>query len=357
MKKENKFELLEVTGNSYVRGKKYGEVKKESIDKLIKYLYEIYSDNKKSKESIMEHVRKHIPYIKEYSKEIFKELQGIADGSDKLLDEIIMIHLHEEKSGFSSHNCTTYAATGRATVNQETFIGQTWDIPENLCDNTGAFLLKERTNDSLDILSYTYAGMLSGAGMNSKGISLVWNSVPRINLQIGVPTYIIIAEILRQKKIGDALAAIFRAKRAGCFNFLISDETEIYSIEASPNDVGIFYSDSYFAHTNHFLSDSFKEKQDIEKVAKEYSASTVIRQNRINRMLREKEGNIDIKGCKDLMYDHVNHPESICRHPDSNKDKEKRIITCSSFVMSPSQKELWITNGPACENKFQKYSI
>lgn len=357
MKKENKFELLEITGSSYDRGKKYGEVKKDSIDKLVKYLYKIYSNNKEAKESIIEHVRKHIPYIKEYSKEIFKELQGIADGSDKLLEEIIMIHIHEEKSGFSSHNCTTFAATGRATLNQETFIGQTWDISKNLCENTGAFLLKERINDSLDILAYTYAGMLSGAGMNSKGISLVWNSVPRLGIKIGVPTYIIIAEILRQEKIGDALASIFRAKRAGCFNFLISDETEIYSIEASPNDVDISYSDSYFAHANHFLSDRLKEKQDIEKVAKEYSASTVIRQNRINRMLREKAGSIDLEGCKDLMYDHVNHPESICRHPDPNKAKDKRIITCSSFVMRPSNKELWITNGPACENKFQKYII
>ncbi len=353
-----KLELLELKdSSSFDRGKKYGEAKKDSIDKLVRYLYKEYSESKKAKDFILEHVRKHIPYIKEYSQDIFEEIKGVAEGSKKQLEEIVMIHMHEERADFSSHNCTSFASTGNATSKKETFIGQTWDISKNLCEVAGAFLLKERINDSLDILAYTYAGMLAGAGMNSAGISLVWNSVPRLDLKIGVPTYIIIADILRQDKIGDALASIFRAKRAGCFNFLIADKTEIYSIEATPNDVGIRYSNDYLVHSNHYLSDKFKEKQDIAKVAKEYSASTIIRNNRINSMLKEKYGSINLDNCKEFMCDHLNYPESICRHPDPKKNKDERIITCSSFIILPSSQEMWITNGPACENKFYKHTI
>ncbi|MGM0445630.1 MAG: C45 family autoproteolytic acyltransferase/hydrolase [Bacillota bacterium] len=353
-----KLDLLDLKGGKpFDRGKRYGIAKKESIDILIRYLYKIYSKNKESKDYILEHVRKHIPYIKEYSLNIFEEIKGIAEGSEKLVEEIVMIHMHEEKSGFSSHNCTTFASTGNATSKGETFIGQTWDISKNLCEVTGAFLLKESIDKSLDILAYTYAGMLAGAGMNSAGISLVWNSVPRLDIKIGVPTYIIIAEILRQEKIGDALASIFRAKRAGCFNFLIADKTEIYSIEATPNDVGILYSSDYLVHTNHYLSDKFKEKQDIAKVAKEYSASTIIRNNKIDSLLKEKYGSVNLDNCKEFMCDHLNYPESICRHPDPKKSKDERIITCSSFIMLPSSQEMWSTNGPACENKFYKHTV
>lgn len=357
MTKKNNFDLLEISGNPFEKGKEYGELKKDSIEILVKYVYKTFLEDKTSKDKVLEYIKKHIPYIKEYSNDIYDELRGIAKGSNKLLEEIVMIHMQEETSGFTSHNCTTFASTGKATVNGETFIGQTWDISKNLCENAGAFLLKDKANKGPEILAYTYAGMLAGAGMNSKGISLVWNSVPRLKIKVGVPTYIIIAEILRQDKIGDALAAIFRAKRSGCFNFLIADTSEIYNIEVTPDDVHISYSDTFLTHANHFLSDKFKNMQDIAKVASKYSASTIIRQNRMNRLLKEKYGNIDLENCKNFMYDHVNYPESICRHPDPKKDKEKQIITCSSFVMVPFRKEMWISNGPACENGFQKYNI
>src|SRR6056297_2634955 len=244
MTKKNNFDLLEISGNQFDRGKEYGKLKKDSIEILIKYVYKTFLKDQNSKD-------------------IYEELRGIAKGSNKLLEEIVMIHMQEETSGFTSHNCTTFASTGKATINGETFIGQTWDISKNLCENAGAFLLKEKVDKGPAILAYTYAGMLAGAGMNSKGISLVWNSVPRLKINVGVPTYIIIAEILRQDKIGDALAAIFSAKRAGCFNFLIADTSEIYNIEVTPDDVHISYSDTFLTHTNHFLSDKFKNMQDI----------------------------------------------------------------------------------------------
>jgi len=355
--KRKKIGLLEISGDPYERGNKLGTIKKDAIGLLVQYLYKDYSSNNESKKDILEHAKEHIPFIKEYSPKIFEEIQGIADGSKRKLEEIIMIHMHEERSGFSSHNCTTYASTGQASADYKTYIGQTWDISQNLCETANAFLLKKSLKNDPDVLAYTYAGMLAGAGINSEGISLVWNSVPRLDIKVGVPTYIIIAEILRQKKMGDALTAIFRAQRAGCFNFLIADHEDIYNVEATPNDVDISYSDSYFAHTNHYTSHKFKDKQSIADVAKEYSASTILRQNKMNRMLKENYGDIDLEKCKDFMRDHLNHPESICRHPDPKIASEKRIITCSSFVIIPSQKEIWITNGPACENEFHKYVI
>src|SRR6056297_2408565 len=275
--KRKKVGLLEITGNSYERGNKLGKIKKDGIGLLVQYLYKDYSSNNESKKDILEHAKEHIPFIKEYSPKIFEEIQGIADGSKRKLEEIIMIHMHEERAGFSSHNCTTFAATGSSTTDGDTFIGQTWDISKNLCENAGAFLLKTKRENGPDTLAYTYAGMLAGAGINSEGISIVWNSVPRLGLKPGVPTYIIIAEILRQKRIGDAIAAILKADRSGCFNFLIADESELYNIEATPDDVHISYSNKYLSHANHYLSEKFRNKQDIVKVARNYSASTIIR--------------------------------------------------------------------------------
>ena len=351
------YDVLKISGDPFERGKEYGKIKQNDISHLVEYLYDLFNKSKASREEALKYVQKHIPYIEEYSPEIKEELKGIAEGANLLYEEIIMIHMHEERAGFSSHNCTTFAATGSSTTDGDTFIGQTWDISKNLCENAGAFLLKTKRENGPDTLAYTYAGMLAGAGINSEGISIVWNSVPRLGLKPGVPTYIIIAEILRQKRIGDAIAAILKADRAGCFNFLIADESELYNIEATPDDVHISYSNKYLSHANHYLSEKFRNKQDIVKVARNYSASTIIRNNRINRMLKENDGNINLEACQEFMKDHVNYPESICRHPDPEKDKDKRLITCSSFVIVPSKKELYISNGPACQNKYFNYKI
>ncbi len=354
---ENNYKLLELSGEPYARGREYGLKCRDSINHLVEYYYSLLKKEKVSRKDARKHARKNLPYIEEYSPEIAWEMKGIAAGAKRHYEEIIMLSMHEEIKGFSAHNCTTFAVTGTVTVNNESYIGQTWDISKNLCENSGSFLLKLRREQVPDFLSYTYSGLIAGTGINSKGIAVVWNSVPRLKLQVGVPTYVIIEEILRQKTIGDAIAAVMRAKRAGCFNFVLADESEIYDIEATPEDIDISYSDTYIGHANHYISDKFKNKQDICKVAKDYSASTIIRHNRINRLLNEKSGNIGLDTCKDFLKDHVNYPESICRHPDPEKKKDARIITCASLVMVPARRELWITDGPACENQFKKYSI
>jgi isopenicillin-N N-acyltransferase like protein len=346
------FEVLDITGLPYERGKKYGEKKKKEIKHFIEY---IYGNEKIKKNDILAYVKKYINYIENYSEVIFQEMQGVAKGADILLEEIVMISMHEEKSGFSKHNCTSFAVSDSVSLTGATYIGQTWDIDFILCKEANPFLLIFRQEKGPDFLSFTYPGMIAGAGINTDGISLVWNSVPRLKLKTGVPTYVIIEEVLRQKTIGAALAAVMRAERAGCFNFLIADKTEIYDIEATPFDLNIDYSEKYIGHANHYVSEKFRDRQDITAIGKKFDASSIIRHNRINRLLKENEGKIDLSMTMDFMKDHVNYPHSICRH--AAMKGEGSIMTCASFTMIPAQGELWISKGPACENDFNKYVI
>jgi isopenicillin-N N-acyltransferase-like protein len=168
-----------------------------------------------------------------------------------------------------------------------------------------------------------------------------------LELKEGVPTYIIVAEVLRQNTIGDAINAVVRAERAGCFNFVIADETELYDIEATPSDIDISYSDEYLIHANHFVSEKFTSKQTIPN-NDIGMASTIIRHNRMNTLLKQKRGKIDLDACKGFLKDHVNYPASICRHPDYG-------LTLDSWVIVPAEREFWIAHGPPCQNDFEKH--
>lgn len=358
--------LAELSGNAYDRGYQYGIKLKGLINNFVEVF--LYGDDpigfsNLSKDQALKKGRKYAPFIEDYSPEIAEEIKGIAEGSGKIYEEIIMVNLMEERAYLSDTECTGFGVTGKATINEETYIGQNWDATIESIKMKSVFLIKEKLNHGPDILAYTYPGNVANAGFNSNGISLSWTSVPQIGNQIGVPTYVIVAEILRQKRIGDAIEAVLRAKRAGCFQFFIGDATEAYSIEATPDDVDIAYINTYLGHANHYISEKFILKQDLSKLSEKlrfkwYRSSlgcTINRCNRMNRILGDNYGNIDLETCINTLRDHVNYPYSICRHPITEENITG--VTYDSWVMVPAKKEWWIARGPPCLNEYKKYII
>ena len=343
---------MELSGEPYDRGHKYGEACKNLIARMIEEQFYQEFSGRLTKDQMLKHARKYEPFIQNYSPEIAEELKGMADGSGRSYDEIVMVNALEELGAFESSRCTTFAATGKATRDGVTYAGQSWDGMESeWWDGEIGLLFKVRRKNGPDALNYTNPGILTCAGLNSKGISINWNTVPRLEMTTGVPTYIIVAEILRQKTLGDALDAVLRADRAGCFNFVITDDTELYAIEATPNDVDVLYSGEYMGHANHFVSDKFRLRQNVE-----YSSS-IVRHNRMNRLLKENFGEIDLQTCMSIFRDHVNYPSSICCHPVDDPDPKQRWLTIGSWISIPSKREFWIAHGSPCENEFTKFSL
>lgn len=357
-RQEGSIKLIELSGTAYERGLQYGEEVKESINRLVNYLWGLLKKKGLSKNQVLACVRKHIPYIEEYSKEIAKELKGIAKGSGRMYEEIILESMHEEISAFTTSGCTAFAATGQATLKGETYLGQNWDEsmePDFYWNGNMPILRSVRPDSGPSYLAWAYPGQLAGAGLNANGIGLSWNSVQRLEFKVGVPTYLIIPEILRQKTIGDALGAIMKASRAGCFSFFLCDETEICNIEATPSDVDIYAPPKYLAHANHYVLKKFYSKQDMSKIEEYRQASSFIRQERMNRLLHNNCGNIDLKVCQGFLADHVNYPDSICCHP--NPEISDKGITWNSWVMVPAKREWWIAHGNPCKNEFKKYEV
>lgn len=342
IKAKNLF-IMELSGESYDRGHKYGEVCKNLIARMVEEQFYQEFSGRLTKDEMLKRARKYVPFIQSYSPEIADELKGIADGSGRLYDEIVMVNALEERDAFA--RCTSFAATGKATKDGETYAGQSWDgMEKEWWGGEFGLLFKVRRKNGPDILDYTNPGILAGAGLNSKGISVNWNTVQQVKLTAGVPSYIIVAEVLKQKTIGEALDAVLRADRAGCFNLVITDDTELYAVEATPDDIDVSYSE-YMGHANHFVSDKFRLRQNVE-----YSGS-IVRYNRMNRLLKENYGEIDLQTCMGFLRDHVNYPSSICWHPGNG------WMTLDSWVSIPSKREFWIVHGQPCENEFGKFGF
>ncbi len=353
-------DLIEVNGNPSERGYHYGEKSAEEINKTIDF----FNNWLKRQGSNISEARKlagiYANYIEEYSPKIKAELEAIARGAKVDFNDILMISLNEERKLFINNDkCSSFAATGNATFNGRAVIGQSWDNYLEWQDNFKNILLIRRSTQGPDIISYAYPGMLSAAGLNSYGIAICWNSVPRLKFQPGIPTYIIIDEILRQTTIGDALATVMKAKRAGCFSLILSDGYEIYNIEATPDDIEISYSTSYFSHANHYLTGRFAsqepEPENLDKYRRK--ASSIVRHNRMARFLEEEFGRISAASGQGFLTDHLNHPHSICRHPDLRSEYSDKFLTRAAWVIEPAKKIFWYAGGPPCENQFISYKL
>jgi isopenicillin-N N-acyltransferase-like protein len=348
---------FEVSGDPNERGYSYGEAYNEKISRFLKEcFYDAFTMGKTkdaSKEQMLRFAKRYTPYIEDYSPEVYEEMKGIADGSGKTLEEIVLLSLHEERFILGEEelmrHCTAFAVTGPATKNGETYIGQTWDEGyEDFWEGDKPLLLHEIRKTGPDILAYTYPGLLAGAGMNSEGLSITWTSTPRAPFEIGVPTYVIIAEVLRKKTIVEALQVIIKTKRAGSFKFTIADKYgEIYVVEATPAHHHLIYVDDCYGYHGDFESVEIRKefpphKRDVP--------GWIVPANRARKLLNAMYGKLEIDVLKRIFSDSY-----ICVHPIFEEGKWTGTITWAFWVMVPSKCEFWIAHGPPCKNDLRKY--
>ena len=351
--------VVETSGNARERGLQYGRKCKGLIDRFVDALYVSYKESHgRSKNQLLLQAKRYVPFLEEYSSEVAEEIRGIAEGAGRAYEELVMTvayyEIGETRSSLPVQGCTALAATGKGTVDGTVYIGQTWD--DNLAywwDGQINTLLNMRCDSGLNILAYTYPGIPPAAGLNSEGISLCWNSLHCEQAAVGVPTYAIVREVLGARRIGDAIGAITRAKRAESFNMMIADKDgEVYDIEATPNELDILYATKFISHANHFKSRKLRIQRDT---ILDILPDTIVRDNRMSKLLEQNCGNIDLDKSMQLLRDHVNYPHSICKHAH----KTRRLIfdlTYASWVLVPAKREMWITHGIPCQSEFVRYS-
>ena len=76
------------------------------------------------------------------------------------------------------------------------------------------------------VLAYSYPGLWVGAGLNSAGLALCWtwgNDMGIKGPRVGIPSYVLIAQMLYQNTLEAALDEAERAHHAGWFAFVLGD--------------------------------------------------------------------------------------------------------------------------------------
>ena len=77
----------------------------------------------------------------------------------------------------------------------------------------------------------------------------------------------------------------------------------------------------------------------------------------MDKLIRSKHGEIDHMLLMSFLRDHVNYPNSICRHVDPADDVVHAMKTLDSMLFVPTKREAWFSKGLPCANRYYRYDL
>jgi len=186
-----------------------------------------------------------VPYIEKYTPFSFDFLQGAAEGSGFTLEQLTLLSLYEEiwkGSGLAAKHhtpqghCTAFISSRTRSSDERTIVGQSWDFWPH--DFPWVGILRLQCDGYPATLTFNFPGMWSGCGINSEGLAQMWTStgyLPALANVPGVPTYILISELLSRKSVSEAVNLLQKTPNAGAFIFLLADASgKTAVVEALP---------------------------------------------------------------------------------------------------------------------------
>lgn len=292
-----------------------------------------------------------LPLSREFYPEFVEEMEGYADGTGIDFD-LVYAALSDRTVG-GGKGCTDIAVNSHWTKDDVVFAAHNEDVePYNYSD---VCIARITPKDEPGFIGVCYGGLYPTVGMNAAGISLTGNALVPNDTRTGLPKMFPVRKVLKAKGIYDALTWSMPPSRGHSYNNIVCDTNgEIYSMEGSATTFDALYGqEGYLVHTNHYLSPRMWRFEDDMHTR----MSSIIRYNRASKLFKRHLGQVDLGTFKEVLSDHVGHPESICRHPDPRLGEEAQTMSIFSAVFDLTNRAMWVCAGNPCEGEYRKYTL
>lgn len=344
--------FLKVAGPPFERGAEHGSAAKRLIEHNIDlYLAAFRHHAGLGHADVLEAARPFIPIIERFDEELLREMQGIAEGAGRRLEEIVALNCRNELifSTADASGCTSFAIEPDVSVSKKVIVGQNWDWKSRVADTR--LLLQIVQPGRPTVVTLTEAGIVGKFGFNSAGLALFVNFMSADARGHGVPLNVMRRGILNAPRMSDAVGLVLKSPRSIAGNYLLAHgDGEMVDLEVSPASVDLVWpKDGILTHANHFVTHPIA----VKDVGRAVFPDTVFRDRQLRRLLEASSRPITIDTIKTALSDHRNFPAAVCRHPDTDDAEEERFETLSSMIVDFGSEQVHLAPGPPCQTPFK----
>lgn len=360
-----KLPSIQVQGTPYEQGLQQGQMLETQIrHNLAIYFDRFLREGGVNRREVLQRAKRYASAIAGQNDHYAAGMRGIADGSQSGHLEIVSLNVRYEilyyqymrkQVAAERDGCTAFAAAPQVTTDNRLLLGQNWDwIPE-----VAGAIVHSRNPDGVDTLAFTEAGVFGGKiGLNSAGLGLAINGLSTTTddwSRLGKPFHVRCYEILRQPDLRRAHQSAESGIRACSANYLLAQAPqEAINVETAPSAVKkTTWQDGILVHANHFLDTDELGVTEPPDDARRFSCR---RQEKMETALRSGIP-LSVAGIQAILRDHTNAPRSICRHENPAAPIDERYRTVTSVIIDLQRREMWASNGPPCENDYDRFSL
>ena len=284
-----------------------------------------------------------------------EELEGAAEAAD--VDSLALFACAVEEIWYEPRahtlrgRCSDLVAVPPATAGDRVLVAHNNDMTRKYQDQLVAI---EWEIPGDPVVLTIGNGVWISAGWNSAGLSLTGNELSPNDERIGVPREIQVRSMLRQPTMDMMVGEALRHDRASSYNnVLVSRDGEAVNVEGSatkaeltgPNEAG------HLAHTNHYVCESMLGFEgDLE-----YAERSAVRYRRARELLDSRmPGTIDAEELREMLSDHENPPDSLCRHPELWGGESATAFWC---IADLTEMRIAFGRGNPCDSVAQEYAF
>lgn len=370
---QSKRELKTVTfeGSGYELGLQHGKALQSEIADIIK----AWKDNTtealdKDADVVLDDFYEYAnfdDYIKEWTPDLYAEVQGIAEGSGQEFNDVFILNLLDEFWVYvndlynqENHHCSAMGVP--ATKDHPGYVSQNMDL-EDYTDGFQVLMRLKKTEDSPEQLVLTYPGLIGLNGINENGLGVVVNTLMQLKASsTGLPVAFVVRRLINSKDKADMLDFIKNVKHASGQNYILGIHDEIYDFEASTDKVVRFNPENENGsvyHTNHpIVNDDVKPwfqkyNPDVAEETKPKDFNSYHRLQAVENRIANT-GSINENVIMETLRSKDDAENPVCR----SNSTDGGGFTFASIVMKMAEEPfILLTAGPPDESDYQRFGF
>lgn len=357
------FPLIELSGSAYQRGQQHGVAAKSQVLRSIATYSRLFAYCGISWADAQRRASAYREVIGDFDSGLLLEIEGIAHGSGRHINEILALNArtellppsypglpHPDRSTVLAANghdqltdwgeCTSLAIKPLQSATGSTLLGQNWDWLG--AQRAALLLLRVQEASGLSYITLTEAGMLAKIGLNIHCFGVCLNILRSTDdgTTLGLPLHVLLRKLLECRGVDEAINLAAGQAFAASSSVLCGDSAgHTAALELSLRGLEVMHSaHAALCHTNHFLAPNGSTHQ----ASLIPSLSTVPRLERITALTTAKQGTFSVTDLQGMLRDETDGFLSICRRPNPALEAEVRIETVASVIMDLQQRVMHV---------------